>query len=151
LVAAQSNSIYEGLHWLGITWDEGPQEGGPHGAVLQSERLPLYQKHAQELIDKGAAYYCFCSKERLAALRAEQEARKEPTAVRPALPATSRPDEAAERAKTEPHVIRLKAPDEGTLAIDDLVHGHIEWQADTIEDQVLLQIGWIPPPITSPS
>jgi glutamyl-tRNA synthetase len=143
LVAGAIDSIYDGLHWLGISWQEGPHEGGPHAPYVQSERLPLYQKHAQELIDKGAAYYCFCSKERLAALRAEQEARHE-------LSRYDRrcrnipPAEAAERARTEPHVIRLKVPDAGTLAIDDLVHGHIEWQADTIEDQVILKSDGFP-------
>ncbi|HEY8785917.1 MAG TPA: glutamate--tRNA ligase [Candidatus Limnocylindria bacterium] len=143
LVAGAIDSIYDGLHWLGIGWHEGPQEGGPHAPYVQSERLPLYQKHAQELIEKGAAYYCFCSKERLAAVRAEQEARKEPTRYDRHC-RNIPPAEAAERAKTEPHVIRLKAPDEGTLAIDDLVHGHIEWQADTIEDQVLLKSDGFP-------
>jgi glutamyl-tRNA synthetase len=143
LVAGAIDSIYDGLHWLGIGWQEGPQEGGPHAPYVQSERLPLYQQHAQELIAKGAAYYCFCSKERLAALRAQQEARKEPTRYDRHC-RNIPPDEAAERAKTEPHVIRLKAPDEGTLAIDDLVHGHIEWQADTIEDQVLLKSDGFP-------
>ena len=138
LVPGAIDSIYEGLHWLGISWHEGPQEGGPHAPYVQSERLPLYQKHAAELIEKSAAYYCFCSKERLAALRAAQEARKELTRYDRHcrnIPA----DEAAERAKTEPHVIRLKVPDEGTLAIDDLVHGRIEWQVNTIEDQIILK------------
>jgi glutamyl-tRNA synthetase len=143
LVAGAIDSIYDGLHWLGISWNEGPQESGPYAPYVQSERLPLYEQHAQELIDKGAAYYCFCSKERLAALRAQQEARKEPTRYDRHC-RNIPPDEAAERAKTEPHVIRLKAPDEGTLAIDDLVHGHIEWQADTIEDQVLLKSDGFP-------
>jgi glutamyl-tRNA synthetase len=143
LVSGAIDSIYDGLHWLGISWHEGPQEGGPHAPYVQSERLPLYQRHAQELIEKGAAYYCFCSKERLAAVRAEQEARKEPTRYDRHC-RNIPPAEAAERAKTEPHVIRLKAPDEGTLAIDDLVHGHIEWQADTIEDQVLLKSDGFP-------
>ena len=143
LVPGAIDSIYQGLHWLGITWHEGPQEGGPYAPYVQSERLPLYQQHAQELIEKGAAYFCFCSKERLAALRAEQEARKEPTRYDRHCRSIP-PDEASERAKTEPHVIRLKAPDEGTLAIDDLVHGHIEWQADTIEDQVLLKSDGFP-------
>ena len=143
LVAGAIDSIYDGLHWLGITWNEGPQEGGPHAPYVQSERLPLYQRHAQELIDKGAAYYCFCSKERLAALRAEQEARHELTRYDRHC-RNIPPDEAAERAKTEPHVIRLKVPDEGTLAIEDLVHGHIEWQASTIEDQVILKSDGFP-------
>src|SRR3989441_5383434 len=143
LVSGAIESIYDGLHWLGITWDEGPREGGPHAPYVQSERLALYQKHAQELVNKDAAYYCFCSKERLAAVRAQQEARKELTRYDRhcrSLPAL----EAAERAKTESHVVRLKAPDEGTLAIDDLVHGPIEWQANTIEDQVLLKSDGFP-------
>lgn len=143
LVPGAIDSIYEGLHWLGITWHEGPQEGGPHAPYVQSERLPLYQKHAQELVDKGAAYYCFCSKERLAALRAGQEARHEITRYDRHcrdIPAA----EAAERAKVEPHVIRQKVPDDGSLAIDDLVHGRIEWQANTIEDQVLLKSDGFP-------
>lgn len=143
LVAGAIDSIYEGLHWLGISWNEGPQEGGPHAPYVQSERLPLYQKHAAELIERGAAYYCFCSKERLAALRAEQEARKELTRYDRHC-RNIPPEEAAERAKTESHVIRLKVPDEGTLAIDDLVHGRIEWQVNTIEDQVILKSDGFP-------
>ena len=143
LVAGAIDSIYDGLHWLGISWQEGPQEGGPYAPYVQSERLPLYQQHAQELIEKGAAYYCFCSKERLAALRAEQEALHQITRYDRHC-RNIPPADAAERAKTEPHVIRLKAPDEGTLAIDDLVHGHIEWQAETIEDQVLLKSDGFP-------
>jgi glutamyl-tRNA synthetase len=143
LVAGAIDSIYDGLRWLGISSNEGPQEGGPYAPYVQSERLPLYQRHAQELIDKGAAYYCFCSKERLAALRAEQEARHEITRYDRHC-RNIPPAEAAERAKTEPHVVRQKVPDEGTLAIDDLVHGRIEWQASTIEDQVLLKSDGFP-------
>jgi glutamyl-tRNA synthetase len=143
LVAGAIDSIYDGLRWLGISSNEGPQEGGPYAPYVQSERLPLYQRHAQELIDKGAAYYCFCSKERLAALRAEQEARHEITRYDRHC-RNIPPTEAAERAKTEPHVVRQKVPDEGTLAIDDLVHGRIEWQANTIEDQVLLKSDGFP-------
>jgi glutamyl-tRNA synthetase len=143
LVPGAIDTVYEGLHWLGITWDEGPREGGPHAPYVQSERLPLYQKRAQELVDKGAAYYCFCSKERLAALRAQQEARKELTRYDRHcrnIPVA----EAAERARTESHVVRQKVPDEGTLAVDDLVHGRIEWRANTIEDQVLLKSDGFP-------
>jgi glutamyl-tRNA synthetase len=143
LVPGAIDSIYEGLHWLGITWHEGPQEGGPHAPYVQSERLPLYQKRAQELVEKGAAYYCFCSKERLAALRAEQEAAHQITRYDRHC-RNIPPAEAAERAKVEPHVIRQKVPDEGTLAIEDLVHGRIEWQANTIEDQVLLKSDGFP-------
>ncbi|HEY7624375.1 MAG TPA: glutamate--tRNA ligase, partial [Candidatus Limnocylindria bacterium] len=143
LVAGAIESIYDGLHWLGITWEEGPEEGGPHAPYVQSQRLPIYRRHADELIAKGAAYYCFCSKERLAALRAEQERRRELTRYDRhcrAIPVA----EAAARAKTDPHVIRQKVPDEGTLAIEDLVHGHIEWHVNTVEDQVLLKSDGFP-------
>ena len=143
LVAGAIDTVYDGLHWVGITWDEGPREGGPHAPYVQSERLPTYQKRAQELVEKGAAYFCFCSKERLAALRAEQEARHELTRYDRHCRFIP-PAEAAERAKKEPHVVRLKVPDEGTLAIDDLVHGPIEWQANTIEDQVILKSDGFP-------
>src|SRR5712691_6873205 len=143
LVSGAIDSIYDGLHWLGIRWDEGPREGGPHGPYVQSERLPLYQRHAQELVDKGAAYFCFCSKERLAELRRQQEARHELTRYDRHCRSIP-PAQAAARAKAEPHVVRLKVPDEGTFAIEDLVHGHVEWRAQTIEDQVLLKSDGFP-------
>jgi glutamyl/glutaminyl-tRNA synthetase len=57
--------VLDGLRWLGLEWDEGPDKGGPSGPYRQSERLPLYQRHAAELIRKGRAYHCFCSPEEL--------------------------------------------------------------------------------------
>jgi glutamyl-tRNA synthetase len=143
LVAGAIDSIYDGLAWLGVSWDEGPREGGPHAPYIQSERLPLYQKHAQQLVDSGAAYYCFCSKERLASVRAQQAARKEITRY-DGLCRRIDPSEAAERAKTESHVVRQKVPNEGTVAIDDLVFGRVEWPINTIEDQVLLKSDGFP-------
>jgi len=143
LVPGAIESIYEGFDWVGVKWDEGPREGGPHAPYIQSARLPLYQKHAQELVDSAAAYFCFCSKERLASLRAQQAARKEITRY-DGLCRRIDPKEAAERAKSEPHVVRLKVPDEGVIAVDDLVYGHIEWPLNTIEDQVLLKSDGFP-------
>jgi len=138
LVEGAIDSIYDGLHWLGINWDEGPREGGPHAPYIQSERLPLYQKAAQDLVDAGAAYFCFCSKERLAALRAQQQARGEITRY-DGLHRNMDPKEAAEKAKSESHVVRLKVPDDGVVGIDDLVYGRVEWPLKTIEDQVILK------------
>jgi len=143
LVPGAIDSIYDGLRWMGIAWDEGPREGGPHAPYIQSERLPLYQKAAQELVDTGAAYFCFCSKERLAAVRAQQAARKEITRYDRHC-RNIPPGEAAERAKSEPHVVRLKVPDEGAIAVDDLVYGRVEWPIATIEDQVLLKSDGFP-------
>ncbi len=144
LVAGAIDSIYDGLHWFGVGWDEGPREGGPHAPYVQSERLPLYQKGAQELVDNGAAYFCFCSKERLEQMRAAQRARGEITRYDRHC-RNIPPAEAAERTKAEPdHVIRLKVPEDGTIAIDDLVYGHIEWPLSTIEDQILLKSDGFP-------
>jgi glutamyl-tRNA synthetase len=143
LVAGAIDSIYVGLAWLDVNWDEGPREGGPHAPYIQSERLPLYQKHAQQLVDAGSAYFCFCSKERLASLRAQQTARKELTRYDRFCRRID-PKEAAERAKSEPHVVRQKVPDEGVVSLDDLVYGHIEWPLDAIEDQVLLKSDGFP-------
>ena len=143
LVEGAIDSIYAGLHWVGVRWDEGPREGGPHAPYIQSERLPLYQQGAQALVDKGAAYFCFCTKERLEQMRAAQRARGEITRYDRHcrdLP----PAEAAGRAAAESHVVRLKVPEDGTIALDDLVYGHVEWPLSTIEDQILLKSDGFP-------
>ena len=137
-------SIYDGLHWLGIDWDEGPREGGPHAPYVQSERLPLYREHAERLVAIDAAYYCFCSPERLAQVRATQQARGDPVTRYDRFCRRIDPREAADRASREPHVVRLKVPESGGVGIDDLVHGPIEWQLETIEDQVLLKTDGFP-------
>jgi glutamyl-tRNA synthetase len=143
LVPGAIDSIYDGLHWFGIRWDEGPREGGPYVPYVQSERLPLYQAKAQELVDKGAAYFCFCTPERLEQMRAAQRARGEITRYDRRC-RNIPPAEAAARAKTESHVVRLKVPEEGTIAIDDLVYGHVEWPLNAIEDQILLKSDGFP-------
>jgi len=143
LVPGAIDSIYDGLHWMGIRWDEGPREGGGYGPYVQSERLPIYQEHAARLVTDGAAYFCFCTKERLEQMRAGQRARGEITRYDRHcrnIPAA----EAAARAKSEAHVIRLTVPEDGTIAIDDLVYGHVEWPLRSIEDQVLLKSDGFP-------
>jgi glutamyl-tRNA synthetase len=143
LFAGAVDSIYDGLNWFGVKSNEGPREGGPHGPYVQSERLPMYQKAAQELVDKGAAYFCFCSKERLAAMRAQQQARGEITKYDGHCRNID-PKEAAERAKAESHVVRLRVPERGAIGIDDLVFGRLEWDLATLEDQVLLKSDGFP-------
>ena len=72
-----NKAIFQGLEWLGLDWDEGPNVNGPFGPYYQTERLALHQKHADQLVQAGKAYYCFCSAEELKKKRAEAEARKE--------------------------------------------------------------------------
>ena len=88
---ASERMIFEALRWLGLAWDEGPDVGGPHGPYRQSERTAIYREHAAELVQRGAAYPCFCTPERLDALREEQKAKKQPRRATTAAAAGSRP------------------------------------------------------------
>ena len=76
-VPEAEDDLINSLHWLGIQWDEGPDIGGPHEPYRQSERKEIYQEQAKKLIDGGHAFYCFCSREELAAVRKKQQKRKE--------------------------------------------------------------------------
>ena len=143
LVPGAIDSIYDGLGWLGIDWDEGPREGGQSGPYVQSERLPIYQEHARALVESAAAYPCFCSKERLEEMRREQQARKEITRYDGRCRSIDA-REAGRRAGEEPHVIRLKVPEDGVIGLDDVVYGRIEWPLNSIEDQVLLKSDGFP-------
>ena len=139
LVEGAVNVIFEALAWLGIDNDEGPNVGGPHAPYIQSECLPSYQKHVKDLIENGKAYYCFCTKERLDQVRADQQAKKE-------LPRYDKfcrnidLDEAKKRvAAGESYVIRLKVPETGVTICQDAIRGPIEFQNSGIDDQVLLK------------
>ncbi|HET8569233.1 MAG TPA: glutamate--tRNA ligase [Candidatus Limnocylindria bacterium] len=143
LVEGAIDSIYDGLRWMGLQWDEGPREGGRFAPYVQSERLPVYLEHARKLVESGAAYPCFCSKERLDQVRKAQAQRGEVTRYDGHCRSLD-PKEAATRTGFERHVIRLKVPDEGTIALDDIVYGHIEWPLKSIDDQVLMKSDGFP-------
>lgn len=136
--------IFESLRWLGLGWDEGPDVGGPRGPYRQSERLPIYREHADRLLASGAAYRCFCTSVRLEELRKRQAALKQPPRYdglcRDLPPADG---EARERAG-EACVVRLRMPRTGELAFEDLIRGRIAFQADQIDDQVLLKTDGFP-------
>ena len=143
VVAGSLAAIYESLRWLGMDWDEGPEIGGPFGPYFQSERLPIYRQFADQLMASGHAYRCFCTQERLAELRAAQEARKEPPRY-DQLCRTIPPVEAERRiAAGEPYVIRLAVPNTGETTFHDLFRGDITFQNALIDDQVLIKSdGW---------
>ena len=102
--------IYDALRWLGIEWDEGPDVGGPHGPYRQSERGAIYKQYSDELVAKGHAFPCFCSAERLDAVRAEQMANKE-TPRYDGHCMHIDPQQAQQRiAAGEAHVVRMKVP-----------------------------------------
>ena len=131
--------IFDAMKWLNLPNDEGPNVGGPHAPYTQSERLAIYKKHAEELLENDKAYYCFCTKERLDEVRAGQQARKE-------LPRYDKfcriiqLSEAKKRVEAgEKYVIRLKVPENGVTVCHDLVRGDVEFQNAGIDDQVLLK------------
>lgn len=142
--ADAEQDLFDSLRWLGLEWDEGPDVGGPYGPYRQTERREIYQHYAQQLVDSGQAYYCFCSPERLRRMREEQRKRKEP----PHYDGTCRhidPDEAARRvAAGEPHVIRFKTPKEGTITVRDRIRGEITVENRTIDDYILLKSDGLP-------
>ena len=138
-VPGSTEEILESLRWLGIEIDEGPEVGGPYGPYLQTERLDLYQKHAQQLLDEGKAYHCFCTSERLDEMRKAQEAAKQPTGY-DRLCLQLPPEEAAKKLEEgAPAVIRFKVPQEGTTTFHDIVRGDISFENRLIDDFVIIK------------
>ena len=132
------------LKWLGMQWDEGPEVGGPHAPYHQSQRLPLYQKHARELVEGGHAYPCFCTTERMDELREIQKRNNLPTSydrLCRSIPA----DVAQQRvAAGEKHTIRLKVPFHGDTVFKDFLRGTITCQNRILDDLVLLKTDLFP-------
>ncbi len=139
LVEGAEQEIYDGLHWLGLDWDEGPDVGGPYGPYRQSERKEIYQDYGRRLIEKDAAYYCFCTTDRLAKVREEQQRHKKI----PHYDGTCRrldPGEAARRvAAGEKYVIRFKMPREGATTVNDMLRGDITVENKNLDDYILLK------------
>jgi glutamyl-tRNA synthetase len=133
-------NILESLRWLGLEWDEGPEVGGDYGPYYQSQRLDIYQKYAQQLVDSGHAYRCYCSPERLDHLRDEQRRRGEPNV---GYDRRCRYLTAKQRAEYEAQgivpVVRLKVPLEGQTSFHDVLHGDITVDNASLDDLVLLK------------
>jgi glutamyl-tRNA synthetase len=131
--------LIESLHWLGIQWDEGPDIGGPHAPYHQSQRKDIYLQHANQLIEMGHAYFCFCTPERLARVRQEQQKRKEASHYDGTCRLLS-PNESAQRvANGESHVIRFKTPHEGTITVHDRLRGEITVENQNIDDYIIVK------------
>ena len=135
---------YESLRWLGLQWDEGPDIGGPHAPYRQSERMELYQKYANELVERGHAYHCFCSLERLAQVRGEQQKRKEPPRYDGLCRTLSTTDVKARLTSGEKSVIRFKTPREGRTTCVDILRDPIVIENATIDDYILVKSSGMP-------
>ncbi len=137
---ASEQMIFLALRWLGIAWDEGPDVGGPHAPYRQSERTETYRRHSEELIARGRAFPCFCTRERLDALREEQRRAKLSTLGYDGRCRAIPPEEArARRDAGEPHVVRLAMRPEEDYVVRDLLRGEIRFEGAGLDDPVIVK------------
>jgi len=143
-VPGAEQEIMDGLRWLGLTYDEGPDVGGAYGPYRQTDRREIYRAHINTLVNSGHAYPCFCTPERLESVRQEQQKRKE----NPRYDGTCRalaPEEAAFRVvNNEKHIIRFKMPREGATIAHDHLRGDIKTENSQLNDYVLLKTDGLP-------
>ncbi|MGA1372697.1 MAG: glutamate--tRNA ligase [Pseudomonadales bacterium] len=131
--------ILSSLRWLNLDWQEGPDVGGPHGPYRQSARKDIYQRHARELIDRGHAFHCFCTPERLDAMRAAQRAAGENPRYDGACLGLSTAAVQERLGRGDSHVIRMKVPESGSSVFEDMLRGRIEIPWSQIDMQVLIK------------
>lgn len=137
-------SIFEALKWAGITWDEGPDIGGPCGPYRQSERTSIYQEYCQKLLDQGKAYKCFATPEELSEMR-EMAAKLGQRVGYDRRYRNLSPEEIAKREKEgQPYVVRLKIPLTGECAFEDGIKGRITCPWADVDDQILLKSDGFP-------
>lgn len=140
-------NILESLYWAGIIPDEGVcfdankkiTQIGEHGPYIQSEKIATYKTHAKELVDKGHAFYCFCTPERLEEVREYRQKNKMAPGYDGLCKTLSKEEVADRLEKNERHVIRLNMPDEGETKFTDLIRGEVIFKNSDIDDQVLLK------------
>ncbi|MDB5097532.1 MAG: glutamyl-tRNA synthetase [Cyanobacteria bacterium RYN_339] len=131
-------AIFDGLKWLGLTWDEGPGAAEPHGPYFQTQRLDIYNRYVQQLLESGRAYKCWMTPEQLEAKRNEATAAG-------AQYRYQRAWAAQHEAPGQPFVVRFQAPTEGAIVVDDLVHGTVTFDAkEMVDDFVIVKKDGIP-------
>lgn len=136
--------IFDAMKWLGLNYDEGPDVGGDKGPYRQSERFDLYKEYAEKLVEKGEAYYCFCTSERLQKLRERQVAMKQAPGYDGHCRKLTEEEVKAKLEAGEPYTIRLKMPYEGETIVNDQLRGEIRFENSKIDDQVLLKSDGFP-------
>lgn len=137
-------AILHALRWVGLRWDEGPDVGGPYGPYRQSERLDIYQQYTQKLIDKGVAYRCWCTPERLASARQAQRQAKLPIRYDGHCRDLTQAEIAAKLQTEGTPVVRLRVPDTGSMVVHDAFRDPITFDFQQIDDQVLLKSDGFP-------
>lgn len=143
-VPGAEQELIDGLHWLGLHFDEGPDIGGPFGPYRQTERQDIHQKWCKELIARGHAYYCFCTPERLEKVRQEQQKQKLPFRYDDTCRVLDPQDSLRRVAAGEKHVVRFKMPHEGETKAVDKMRGEITWQNSDLDDSIILKSDGLP-------
>jgi glutamyl-tRNA synthetase len=143
-VEGAMQEIFDSLRWLGLDWDEGPEKDGACGPYIQSQRINMYQEHARRLLASENAYQCFCTTERLAALRTEQEKTKQTVGYDKKCRRLSKEECDKLLSAGTPHVIRLKIPSDRKIVFNDLIRGPIEYSSDVLDDIVLIKSDGFP-------
>ena len=136
--------IYKTLELCNITIDEGPNNDKGYGPYIQSERKDIYKKYAEELVEKGKAYYCFCSEEELNAMRERANARHKPFLYDGRCSRLSKEKIAENLANGVSYVIRQKMPKTGVTIVDDIIYGKIKIDNSILDDQILLKSDGFP-------
>lgn len=133
------DDLINGLKWLGLQWDEGPDIGGPYAPYRQSERKELYQKYARQLIKQGNAFYCFCTRQELAKVREEQQKRKQTPRYAGPCRDLSLEEAQARVDGGDEHVIRFRMPKEGSITVHDRLRGEITFENKNLDDYILVK------------
>lgn len=137
------SAILESLDWLGLNIDEGVispnKEKGKEKPYFQSKRVDIYQEHAQKLLDKSHAFYCFCSQDRLEKMREQQQKAKQPPKYDNHCLNLSDQEIDKKLEQGEKYVVRMKIPDDGATSFQDEIKGHIVFKNSTIDSQVLIK------------
>ena len=137
-------AILDALHWLGLEWDEGPDNGGSKGPYRQSERSDIYRAHADQLLDSGHAFRCFCSSDRLDALRGQQMEDKQQIGYDGHCLSLGQDEVVTRVANNESHVVRMQVPREGQCIFNDMLRGEISIDWGQIDLQILLKADGMP-------
>jgi len=143
-VEGSAEGLMDGLRWLGLDWDEGPDVGGPYGPYVQSERTHHYREAAEQLVASGHAYRCFCSPERLKAVREDLQKRGLPPGYDRHCRDLPAGEVESRVGAGEPFVVRFRMPLTGETRLVDLLRGEIVYQNDKIEDLVILKSDGFP-------
>lgn len=141
---ASEQSILDSMRWLGLEWDEGPDQGGDFGPYRQSERQEIYRQHVDQLLEKGHAFKCYRTAAELDELRNQRQAEGLNTALKASDLELSSEEIAKREAGHEPYVVRMRVPEEGVCVVNDMLRGPIELDWSQVDAQILLKSDGMP-------